>query len=170
MMPLFRSFSSLALFLHDPAWDIIVVLFFLTAGFIWGSMGGGKAKLLSFLFATYVALFISPMVFDVLSAYKIHISIYQNLIVYFTLLVVVFMLFQRAVFAGITKASYKWWYALLMSFLSVGFFVAGTLNILSFRGIIEFSVFTKTLFAGKNAYLFWSLVPFVGLLITSKNK
>jgi|SRR3989344_3420217 len=163
--------ASLGAIVHNPAWDVVVVLFFLAAGFIGGSMGGGRVKLLSMLFANYIALFVAPLMFGLLDVYQVAKgNASRNIVMYFILLGVLFLLFQRKIFGGLGRGGFKWWQALLMSFLTVGLFVAGSLNMLSFSGIIKFSPFILSMFAGRSAYLFWSLMPLLGIFILPRGK
>ena len=163
--------ASLGAIVRNPAWDVVVVLFFLVAGFIGGSMGGGRVKLLSMLFANYIALFIAPLMFGLLDAYQVAKgNPSRNIVIYFILLGVLFLLFGRKIFGGLGRGGFKWWQAFLISFLTVGLFVAGSLNMLSFAGIVEFSPFILSMFAGKSAYLFWSLMPLLGLFLLPRGK
>jgi|GEM_PF-3087168 len=159
--------ETFAVYMRHPAVDMLVIAFFLGAGFLWGMMGG-KAKLLSFLLSTYLALFISPLVFNLLDSHKLGIHVYRNLLVYAVVLALLFVFIERIFLRGIGKQSYRWLPALLISFLSTGLFVAGTLNIISFRGIIQLSPITKTLFAGPDAYVIWAIAPIVGLVLLSR--
>ncbi len=159
--------EGLAAYLRHPAVDILVISFFLGAGFLWGMMNG-KAKLLAFLLATYLALFISPLIFELLDSHKLGVHLYRNLLVYGVMLALLFVFTERIFLRGMGKQSYRWLSALLMSFLSTGLFVAGTLNIISFRGIIKLSPITKTLFAGPDAYFVWAVVPIIGLALLSR--
>ena len=87
--------ASLGAIVRNPAWDVVVVLFFLAAGFIGGSMGGGRVKLLSMLFANYIALFVAPLMFGLLDVYQVAKgNASRNIVMYFILLGVLFLLFQ----------------------------------------------------------------------------
>ncbi|MEK7649698.1 MAG: hypothetical protein AAB367_01915 [Patescibacteria group bacterium] len=159
--------ETFAAYMRHPAVDMLVIAFFLGAGFLWGMMGG-KAKLLSFLLSTYLALFISPLIFNLLDSHKLGVHIYRNLLVYGVVLALLFIFTERIFLRGMGRASYRWLSALFVSFLSVGLFVAGTLNIISFRGIIQLSPITKTLFAGPDAYVVWAIAPIIGLVLLSR--
>src|SRR3989338_11481313 len=106
----------------NQALDVLVIVFFLAAGFFWGIMGG-KSKLLSFLIATYLALFVSPLVFDLFDEYKIPQHPYRNLGIYVGLFTVLFLFSERALFHGMGRSSFRWWQAFVISFLAVGIFV-----------------------------------------------
>ena len=134
----------------NPALDVLVIVFFLAAGFFWGMMGG-KSKLLSFLIATYLALFVSPLVFELFDEYKITQHPYRNLTIYVGIFALLFIFSERTLFSGMGRASFRWWQAFVISFLAVGIFVAGALNIISFKGIIKLSPITSMLFAGPTA-------------------
>jgi hypothetical protein len=153
----------------NPAADVLIILFFFVAGFLWGTLGG-KSKLLSFMLSTYVGLFMSPLLFRILDEYKIAAGQYRNLVIYFVVLIVLFLLFDKGLFGGMGRSSYRWWQAFAMSFLSVGLFVAGTLNLIKLRGILEISPITRALFAGSTAYLLWAILPVVGLFIVSRSR
>ncbi len=159
--------EGLAAYLRNPAADILVIVFFLCAGFLWGMMGG-KAKLLAFLLSTYLALFISPLIFELLDSRSLGAHLYRNLIVYGVVLALLFIFTERIFLRGIGRASYRWLPALTISFLSVGIFVAGTLNIISFRGIIKLSPIINTLFAGTDAYVVWAIAPIIALALLSR--
>ena len=162
--------SMLASVIGNPAMDVLVIIFFLGAWFLWGALGG-KSKLLSFLFAVYVGLFLSPLIFKMLDEYMIAPkSQYRNIMVYFVLLITVFIILERMVLRIFSRMGYKWWQAFLMSFLAVGLFVSGTLAIISLKGILVISPVTRSLFAGSTAYLFWAAAPLLGLLLVSRGK
>ncbi|MEK7576953.1 MAG: hypothetical protein AAB482_04660 [Patescibacteria group bacterium] len=162
--------SKLALVIGNPAVDVLIIIFFLAAGFLWGLLGG-KSKLLSFLFATYVGLFLSSLVFKMLDEYMIAPkSQYRNIAVYFSILIVVFIILERMVLRIFSRVGYRWWQAFLMSFLAVGLFVSGTLAIVSLKGILVISPLTRSLFVGSSAYLFWVASPLLGLLLVSRGK
>jgi len=159
--------SLITVVAKNPALDVLVIVFFLAAGFFWGMMGG-KSKLLSFLLATYLALFISPLAFEFLDQYKIAPHPYRNLTVHVAVFALLFIVCERVLFRGLGRASFKWWQAFVISFLAVGIFIAGTLNIISLKGIIKLSPLVINLFAGSSAYLFWAIAPLVGLLLFSR--
>jgi hypothetical protein len=163
------AFASVLDLAKNPATDVLIIVFFLAAGFLWG-MFGGKSKVLSFLFASYFTFFFLPIFLKVLDEYGFAKSAYRNITVFFVVIVILFFYFDRGIFRSTARASYRWWQAFLVSFLAVGFFVAGILYFLSFRGIIELSPITLSLFAGSRAYIFWSLAPLVGLLFVSKGR
>lgn len=163
------QFATLTSVVKNPALDVMVILFFLAAGFLWGTLKG-KSKLLSFLFSTYLALFLSPLIFQVLAPYKIQPQSYRDIGVYMVILIVLFIVLDRTLFRAQARVSYKWWQALLMSFLAVGLFVAGTLQLISLRGILVLSPATLTLFAGGSAYLFWAVAPIIGIMLVSRGK
>lgn len=166
-MEYFSYASTLVASLGHPAADVLIIVFFLGAGFFWGMMGG-KAKLLAFLVSTYLALFISPLIFELLDQRKLGIHVYRNLVVYGIVLVLLFIFSDRVFFRSIGRSSYRWFPAFAISFLTIGIFVAGTLNMISFRGIIKLSPITTTLFAGPEAYVFWAIAPIVGLALLSR--
>lgn len=153
--------------ISNTSFDIIVIVFFLAAGFLLGT-SGGKTKMLSFLFATYLALLLSPTVFGYLDLYGFGKHLYRNLAAYIIVLLLIGIFFDSIIFRKMPRASSRWWQALVMSFLIVGFFVAGTLNLAVLRGIITLSPVTLSLFAGKSAYVFWSIAPLVGLWILAR--
>lgn len=165
-MPLLASFEAV---LRNPAWDALLVLFFLLAGLIGGMMGNGKTKLLSFMLATYLSLFLSPLFFKLFDEYKIDYHIYRNLSFYAGLMLVLFLFFDRVILRA-ERASYKWWQSFIASFLAIGLFMAGTLNLLSFRGIVKFSPLTLAFFSGNNAFLFWMVMPLIGLFLISRSR
>lgn len=153
----------------NPAADVLIITFFFVAGFLWGTLGG-KSKLLSFMLGTYLGLFISPLVFRIFDEYKIAAGQYRNLIIYLAVLIILFFILDKGLFRGMGRASYRWWQAFAMSFLSVGLFVAGTLNLIKLRGILEISPITSSLFAGSTAYLVWAILPIVGLFVVSRSR
>lgn len=154
--------------LESTSVDVLIILFFISASFLWGALSG-KSKLLSFLLATYVALFLSPLAFSALDTNNIlRATPYRNMSLYGVLLLISFVIFDRSVLRIFSRSAYSWWQAFLMSILAVGLFVAGTLNIISLKGIITISPLTHMLFAGSTAYLLWATIPLIGLYITSK--
>lgn len=162
-------FASLEAFMKNPTLDVLVVLFVLVAGFFLGTTRG-KAKLLSFVFATYIALYLTPVLLRFAEGMDIAPFAYHNIGVYLATLLVAAIIMDRCVFAGQSRASYSWWQALIVSFCAVGFFVAGTLNLRVAHGIVDFSPITLSLFAGSTAYLAWSVAPLIGLVIASRGR
>ncbi|MDA1334608.1 MAG: hypothetical protein O2794_01160 [bacterium] len=142
----------------NPALDIVIIVFFLAAGFIAGSFQG-RNKLISFALANYITLALQPIIIGLLNAYGLLFTLYRDLSIYLLMLIVVYMVLERTIFEHVRLNVLSWWKSFITSFSVVGFFVAGLLNIMSFRGIIELSPITISLFAGPTAYLFWALVP-----------
>ena len=54
--------NKFALTIQNPALDVIIIGCIVVAGFLLGTLGG-KSKLLSFLFATYLTLLFFPVRF-----------------------------------------------------------------------------------------------------------
>ena len=162
-----KYLASVEAFTKNPALDVLIILFFLAAGFFLGTLRG-KAKLLSFLFGTYVSLFLTPLITKQLDVYKIQNIAWRNLSVYLIVLLAAAIVLNRVIFTGHTRSSFRWWHALFLSFLAVGLFVSDALNLKLARGIVEFSPITMTLFAGQGAYLFWAIAPLAGLVILSR--
>ncbi len=164
-----RYLASLQLFLKNPAWDILIILFFLFGGFVWGTLAKGQARLLSFLFSTYLALFLTPFFLSFLDSYRVRSQDpYRNLLLFLSILILLFYLLNKKIFRALPRTPYRWWTALLMSFLAVGLFVSGILNMISGRGILTFSPITQNLFAGEIPYFFWVIAPIVGFLLFSR--
>jgi len=159
--------ATLETVLRNPAWDTVLVLFFLLAGLIGGMLGNGRVKILSFILATYLSLFLSPIFFQLFDDNKFGRHTYRNLSFYVMLIVILFLLFDRSILRG-EHFSYPWWQSFAASFLAVGLFMAGTLNLLSFHGIVKFSPLTLALFSENNAFIFWMVAPIVGLFLISR--
>lgn len=161
--------ADLSTFVKNPAWDVLLILFFLSAGFIFGATGGGRAKIYALLFAAYVNLYVSPVLFGFYSPlYSTSNEGLVYLSIYTVSFIILFVFLDRVTFRIVPRTPIRWWHALMMSFLVVGLFVTGGLSLLAFSGIIEFSQITTTLFVGVSAYRFWAIAPFVGLLILSR--
>lgn len=150
-------------FTKNPTLDIIIILFFLAAGFFLGTMRG-RAKLFSFLFGTYISLLATPLIVRMLSTSRGA----RNISIYIILVLVAAFICDRIVFVTSHRSSFRWWQAFCISFLSVGLFVSGALNLKLAQGIVDFSPITLTLFAGQGAYLFWALAPLMGLILFAR--
>ena len=148
----------------NPSWDVIVILFFVAAGFFYG-LFTGKSRLVSILISTYVAAFVFEnfRYFDFLVAGR---SVLETFLIrassFFLLLIVAAMIISRFMVRRDFEAR-VWWQAFGLSFLEVGLVIALMFQFLPAREFFEFSPLVERLFAGTEAFSWWLLIPLLAL-------
>ncbi len=158
------SLESVSKILSNPTWDLLVVLFFVAAGFFYG-MVAGKKKLLAVLFAIYISIVLLPN-FGYLDYFTQDGGIFTvfltRALAFFTLIVLLGFLFAKTIFRGKPKKE-KFWQIFVLSFLEVGLFMSASFQLLPAKDLFDFSPLVQTFFASSGIYFWWLTLPLVAL-------
>lgn len=160
------SFEQISVFLAQPAWDVIVLVFFGVAGSVYGVMVG-RMRLIAIFFALYVSqlLFEHFAFLDRFVTGKTILEIFFfRATAFIILLILLSLLFIKTVFRG-RDADRPWWQIFFLSFLEVGLLVSAIFRLMPARELFTFSPVVNKIFASDGAYFLWLTLPLVGLFV-----
>ncbi len=160
----------------SPSWDLLVILFIVFGGLIYG-MSLGRDRLALLTVAIYVSLALvntAPFVDHEFAAkvnfagYAIDIKIVAFLGLLFLLM---FFLARGALFRSLLggEISRGFWQALFLSFAHTGLLVAIVMNYLPAGAVNNFSDSVRNVFFGQWQLFWWLLTPIV-IMIVFKTK
>ncbi len=158
--------------LTNTTWDILVIFFFVSAGFFYG-LSAGKTKLLSVLFSLYISILLFNK-FPYLNIITEGRDVFQIFLIktglFLALIIILWILFSRSVFKG-TRNTERVWQIFILSFLEVGLFTSAIFQLLPAKELFTFSPVVELLFASEKTFFWWLVLPLVSLLfIISKRK
>ncbi len=158
--------------LTHPTWDLMVIFFFIAAGFFYG-ISSGKKKLIAALFSLYV----SGLVFANFSYFNFAVKGRPLLEVFlfrsFTfaiLIILLTLLFNRVLSRDDSSGTRQWWQVFLLSFLEVGLLMSFVFQLLPAKELFTFSPVVKNIFASSGAFFWWLTLPLVALFITVRRR
>lgn len=156
--------------LSAPQWDVLVLLVFVVAVFVYG-LSVGRGRMLVTLISTYIALAVwrvLPFVADLTKGKAREEAFWINSAAFLGLVVLLYFLLSRTAFRTSTrgrKAGGEWLQIFLISALQVGLLVSVVLSFLPPKPPFDLAPITKTLFTSKHAAFWWTLIPIAGLLV-----
>lgn len=154
--------------ISNPSWDVIVLGFFVAAGFFYGLLAG-KSRLISVLLSTYLAAFIYEnfrfLDFLVKGRSPLEVLFLRGAS-FFAILVIVSLIISR--FFRRDWEGESWFLSFLLSFLEVGLLLALVFQFLPARELITFSPVVENVFAGEAAFFWWLVGPLVALWLISR--
>ncbi len=154
--------NSINLFLSNPTWDILLLLFFFAAVFVYGLMVG-RNRVIVLLLASYPAALINqylPYPVGFLEKLNVWQSFFIRSFSFFILVLLIFWVLSRAGFLR-KELNKKTGQILFLSFLNVGFWaniVFGYALALK-PEIITLAPLTQLLFGSNSAHLVWLIFP-----------
>lgn len=163
------SLASVQTIMKNPTWDVLAVVFFIAAGFIYG-MFAGKSRLISVLIGTYISSFIFSNLYFLNSFTKEgdpSTIFFVRLSVFFILLISISLLVSRLL-DGRTYENKVWWHVFTLAFLEIGFLMSLAFKFLPARDVLEFSPLIQNFFAGDTALFWWMSLPLLALWIISR--
>ncbi len=160
-------------FSSNPTWDILTILFFFAAVFLYGLMVG-RNKIIMLLLASYPAALISEYVSlyseRFLTRFNIAQIIFFRSFIFFILLLFIFWILNKS---GFSRKSIhkKTGQVLFLSFLNVGFWanIVFGYALSLHAGIITITPISKLLFSSDSAHLIWLILPILTLYWLEKN-
>lgn len=162
--------AQISKILSNPSWDLIVLFFFIAAGFFYG-ISAGKSKLVSFLVSLYVSGFLFEKFYylgqfiktDTLTG-----AFMARVAVFLVILFAVNLLFSRVLRLSSEGSEKKWWQALLISFLSAGLLFSYLFHLFPAKEVFTFSPVVRNFFASDSAFFWWLVLPLVALFLARR--
>lgn len=166
------NLQSISKILSHPTWDLMIILFFLAAGFFYG-ITAGKTKLIAVLFSLYV----SGLVFENFS-YLVFLTKGRTLVETFlvrsvafaVLIILLTILFSRILSRDTTSGTRVWWQVFLLSFLETGLLMSFIFQLLPAKELFAFSPVVQNFFASSRAFFWWLTLPLVALFFVSRKR
>ena len=155
-------FEQISLILSQPAWDVVVLLFFLVSGIVYG-MVAGRGRLL----AIFVALYISQLLFAHLSYFDAFVAgrgflavfVFRT-IAFIALFLLIAVLFAKTVFRA-KDVERRVISLMILSLLETGLFISVVVRLLPERELFTLSPLVARMFANDAAYFWWLVLPLV---------
>lgn len=152
--------------LSHPTWDILLIFFFISAGFFYG-ISAGKRRIVSALLFTYVAIAVFPLlpvekiagIVEIKTIFYVKSALFAAL--FFTLY---FLLGNKKLRFGFSKGE-SWWQLFLLSFLQVGLLLNTIFTLLPPEKIKILAPVTREIFAKPQTKIWWYILPLLALFI-----
>lgn len=164
--------QTLNLFLSNPTWDILLLLFFFFSVFVYGLMVG-RNRIIVLLLASYPAAFINeyiPYPENFLNNLNIAQTIFLKSFGFFVLTVFIFWIFKKSGFSR-KELNKKAGQVLFLSFLNVGLWANVIFGyVLAFNaGFIKLAPLNLLLFGSNLAHFIWLILPILVLYWLEKS-
>ncbi len=159
-------------FLSNPTWDILLLLFFFFAVFVYGLVVG-RNRVIVLLLASYPAALINeylPYPAKFLSQLNIPQTLFLKSFSFFILVLFVFWILSKYGFSR-KELSKKTGQVIFLSFLNVGFW-ANTIFGYALKineDVVKLAPLTKLLFGSIPSHVIWLLLPVLALYWFARN-
>ncbi len=159
-------------FLSNPTWDILLLLFFFFAVFVYGLVVG-RNRMIVLLMASYPAALINeylPYSQQFLQRLNILQILFLKSFVFFILVLVVFWILNKAGFSR-KEISKKTGQVIFLSFLNVGFWanVIFDYALKISEEAVKLAPLTRLLFGSAVSHFIWLLLPVLALYWFARN-
>ena len=166
----FIDLKTISAILTHPTWDLLLILFFIAAGFFYG-IASGRTKLI----ATLVSVYIAGLLFENFSYLNsfvkgrplLEVFLFRGFI-FIVLILLLAVLFNRLLSRDNTPGTRRWWQIFLLSFLEVGLFMSFIFQLLPAKELFDFSPIVQNIFASDRAFFWWLTLPLVALFLVRK--
>jgi len=164
--------ETLNQFLSNPAWDVLLLLFFFFSVFVYGLVVG-RNRIIVLLLASYPAALINeyiPYPKNFLNNLNVVQTIFLKAFVFFVLAIFVFLIFKRSGFSR-KELNKKTGQVLFLSFLNVGLWANIIFGyVLNFNAeLIKLAPLNLLLFGSTPAHFIWLVLPIIVLFWFEKN-
>ncbi|MBI2446694.1 MAG: hypothetical protein HYV51_02620 [Parcubacteria group bacterium] len=164
--------ETLNQFLSNPAWDVLLLLFFFFSVFVYGLIVG-RNRIIVLLLASYPAALINeyiPYPKNFLNNLNVAQTIFLKAFVFFVLAIFVFWIFKRSGFSR-KELNKKTGQVLFLSFLNVGLWANIIFGyVLSFNAeLIKLAPLNLLFFGSTPAHFIWLILPIIILYWLEKN-
>ena len=158
--------ETLNQFLSNPAWDVLLLLFFFFSVFVYGLVVG-RNRIIVLLLASYPAALINeyiPYPKNFLNNLNVVQTIFLKAFVFFVLAIFVFLIFKRSGFSR-KELNKKTGQVLFLSFLNVGLWANIIFGyVLNFNAeLIKLAPLNLLLFGSTPAHFIWLILPILVL-------
>jgi hypothetical protein len=151
--------------LNNPSWDLLVVFFFIAAGFFLG-ITLGKTKLVAILFSLYISALVLGN-FSYLDFLTRNRPLFQVFLIraaaFGILIIILTFLFNKFLSRDYVSGTREWWKVFILSFLEVGLLMSFVFQLLPAKELFTFSPIVKNLFASSSAFFWWLTLPLISL-------
>jgi len=164
--------ETLNQFLSNPAWDVLLLLFFFFSVFVYGLMVG-RNRIIVLLLASYPAALINeyiPYPKNFLNNLNAAQTIFLKSFGFFILAILIFWIFKKSGFSR-KELNKKTGQVLFLSFLNVGLWANIIFGyILNFNAeLIKLAPLNQLLFGSNPAHFIWLILPIMVLYWFEKN-
>ncbi|MFH0803525.1 MAG: hypothetical protein V1877_00170 [Candidatus Tagabacteria bacterium] len=166
------NLETISKILTHPTWDLLVVFFFVAAGFFYG-ITSGKAKLISALFSLYISglIFENFSYLDFLTKGRTLIETFLFRGSAFAILVILLtFLFNRVLSRDYVSGTREWWKVFFLSFLETGLLMSFIFQLLPAKELFNFSPIVQNIFASSRAFFWWLTLPLVALFFIARKR
>ena len=158
--------DALNQFLSNPTWDVLLILFFFFAAFVYGLVVG-RNRMIVLLLASYPAALINeylPYPQQFLERFNTLQILFLKSFVFFILVLFVFWIFSKAGFSR-KEISKKTVQVIFLSILNVGFWANIMFDYaLKLSGeTVKLAPLTKLVFGSIPAHFIWLFLPILAL-------
>jgi len=171
-IPNLANLESISKILSHPTWDLMVIFFFVAAGFFYG-ISAGKTKLIAVLFSLYVSALIFQNVYyfdafikgrNLLETFLFRAAIF--LIIVFLLA----LLFNKLLPHDTAPGMKSWPSIFILSFLETGLLMSLIFQLLPAKELFTFSPVVQNIFASDKVLFWWLTLPLVALFFIARKK
>lgn len=151
----------------SPTWDLFMILFFVTATFLYG-LTLGRARVVVQIVASYmtVALLASAPFLGKLEARTPLNHTLFYLAAFLAVFLILFLLLSRSAFhQHLSEGRGAWWDVLILSVVQIGFLASIILSSMSGWALGHLSPVTRTVFTSGPAPFIWTVLPIGALVI-----
>lgn len=158
--------DNINLFLSNPTWDILLLLFFFFSVFVYGLMVG-RNRIIVLLLASYPAALINeyvPYPKNFLTNLNVPQTIFLKSFIFFILTIFIFWIFKKSGFSK-KELSKKTGQVLFLSFINVGLWanvIFGYVLALNAE-LIKLAPLNQMLFGSNLSHFIWLILPILVL-------
>ncbi len=166
------NLQEISKILSHPTWDLVLIIFFIAAGFFYG-LSSGRSRLITVLFSLYIyaIIFENFSYLDPFIKGRPIIETFLFRIVIFGILILLLSaLFSRILNRDNVSGTRVWWQIFLLSFLETGLLMSFVFKLLPAKEIFDFSPVVQNFFASDRAFFWWLTLPIVALFFILKKR
>ncbi len=164
--------QTINLFLSNPTWDILALLFFFAAVFLYGLMAG-RNRIIVLLLASYPAALVSqyiPFSERFLRNLNSFQTLYIRSFVFFVLIIFIFWILNSSGLAR-REINRRRGQMIFLSFLNVGLWASTLFTYVPAlkEPLIKLAPMTQMLFGSDSAHFIWLILPVIVLFFLRKS-
>lgn len=161
---------------QKPTWDLVIIVFFLAAAFIYG-LSLGRERILIVLISIYMAFAVISAApwfrsFSWQSLGDNRAFIFPTAIFLASFILIFYWLSRSPLLSalGQSQSPGEWWQVILFSILHVGLLISITLSFLPPVAYGELAPLTRQLFTGSQTLFYWIIAPILALSLIKAKK
>lgn len=156
---------------HNPTWDLFIVLFFVIGALLYG-MSLGKDRIVAIMVSIYMALAVVNVLPSFVFNLKINEGTTFQITAFLSVFVILFFLLSRqAVLNALGPSSNgSFLQVILFSVLHIGLLISVTMSYLPPEMLQKFSPFIQQLFTAPWYHFGWVIAPIVAMAVLGKSR